>query len=276
MSSQRSIAFSFAPTPVDEAKGVTIRRSIGAERLAVLDPFILLDHASIPGDSDVVGFPRHPHRGIETLSYVLKGEVGHKDSKGNEGIVGPGGTQWMTAGDGIFHEEMLKPDASGAEMLQLWFSLPKDQKRIPAGYRGGPADEVPVVNGEGYEVRVVAGSFSGTAGTFTGIAVDPTVLDVHLEPGAKVEVPTRSSDVVAAYVLEGSLVNGAHSETAIKFVVYTAGDLVQLEAGTEGARVFFIAGKVLNEPILQYRSFVMNTPEDIAETLKMIANGTFG
>lgn len=276
MSKFRTIAFSFSPTPVDEAKGVTIRRSIGAERLAVLDPLILLDHAFIPETSDVVGFPRHPHRGIETLSYVLKGEVGHKDSRGNEGIVGPGGTQWMTAGNGIFHEEMLKPDDHGAEMLQLWFSLPRDQKRIPAAYAGGPAEEVPVVAGPGSTVRVVAGSFHGTAGVFTGIAVDPTVLDVQLAPGAELEFETRLGDAAFAYVLEGALIQGSETESGPKMVVFTDGDAVKLQAGSEGARVFFVTAKPLNEPILQYRSFVMNTPEDIAETLEMIRTGTFG
>jgi redox-sensitive bicupin YhaK (pirin superfamily) len=276
MSQQRKLAFSFTPTSVDEANGVSIRRSIGAERLAILDPLILLDHASIPAGSDVVGFPRHPHRGIETLSYVLAGTVGHKDSKGNEGTVGPGGTQWMTAGNGIFHEEMMSPAEDGAEMLQLWFSLPADKKRIPAAYMGGPADEVPVVKVDGAKVRVVAGSFAGTSGSFTGIAVDPTVLDIHLEPDATVEIATRPGDAAIAYILEGSISLDDHIGRSVMLAVFTDGDSVTLMARDKGARVFFVSARPTQEPILQYRSFVMNTPEDIAETLEMIKAGDFG
>ena len=276
MSKPRTIAFMFAPTSVDEAKGVTINRAIGAERMAILDPLILLDHATIPAASEVVGFPRHPHRGIETLSYVLAGTVGHKDSRGSEGTVGAGGTQWMTAGNGIFHEEMLAPDADGASMLQLWFSLPADKKRIPPSYMGGPADEVPVVESAGVNVRVVAGSFQGTSGSFTGIAVDPTVLDIRLEPNTSVEIATRRGDATIAYIMEGSIELDDHIGRSVTLVVFTDGDTVTLTSRDKGARVFFVSARPTNEPILQYRSFVMNTPEDIAETLAMIKAGEFG
>jgi quercetin 2,3-dioxygenase len=194
MMKNRQAGFVFAPTPTDEAPGVTIRRAIGGERMAILDPFLLLDHPTVAASSDVVGFPRHPHRGIETLSYVLVGEVGHKDSLGNEGTVGAGGAQWMTAGNGIFHEEMLIPGPDGAEFLQLWFSLPRDQKRIAPAYVGAQANEVPEVVVVGATVRVVAGSFQGVEGPFHGIAVQPTVLDVSLEAGQSLDIPTAAGE----------------------------------------------------------------------------------
>ena len=272
---ERSPGIIFSPTPVDEAKGVSIRRVIGGERVAILDPIMLLDHASIDSNSGVVGFPRHPHRGIETVSYVISGEVGHKDSNGNEGIVGPGGTQWMTAGNGIFHEEMMKPGPEGAEMLQLWFSLPRNQKRVPAAYYGGPAEDVPEVQKGSAIVRVVAGSFDGTEGIFKGIAVDPTILDVTLHDNSTLEIPTDLGTVVMAYVVRGTVKSGDRTVTAPEVFIYGEGDFISLAAGKDGARVLFVSAKPLHEPIVQYRSFVMNTVDDIKETTDMIHAGTF-
>ncbi len=272
---QRQFGFSYAPTSVNEAKGVTINRVIGGERVAIFDPFILLDHASIAAGSEVVGFKRHPHRGIETLSFVISGEVGHKDSNGNEGTVGPDGSQWMTAGNGIYHEEMLIPGPEGAEFLQLWFSLPQDQKRIPSGYAGAQADTIPTVEVEGAKVAVVAGEFQGKSGVFPAIAVRPTVLDIAIDPSATVEIPTIVGEAAFAYVVRGAVTIGEGSATAPSVVFLTDGDLLTLTAKEDGARVFYVSAKPLNEPILQYRSFVMNTVEDIQETVAMIQDGTF-
>ncbi|MBS1700639.1 MAG: pirin family protein [Armatimonadetes bacterium] len=273
--SQRRAAILFSPTSIDEAKGVTINRVIGGERMAILDPIMLLDHASIGPESDVVGFPRHPHRGIETVSYVITGEVGHKDSIGNEGIVGPGGTQWMTAGNGIYHEEMMKPGNEGAEMLQLWFSLPRDQKRIPPAYHGGPAASVPQIVEGGKTVRIVAGSYANTSGMFDGIAAKPTILDVQLEPNAEFEIPTEVNAATFAYVIRGSVTTDGKAASAPKVVVFSSGEKVVIQAGPNGARLFFVSAMPLDEPILQYRSFVMNSVDDIDETLEMIHAGTF-
>lgn len=268
-------AIFYAPTSIDEAKGVTINRVIGGERMAILDPIMLLDHASISVESEVVGFPRHPHRGIETVSYVISGEVGHKDSMGNESIVGPGGTQWMTAGNGIWHEEMMKPGPEGAEMLQLWFSLPRDQKRVPAGYVGGPAEEVPEVVKASATVRVVAGAFEGTEGLFKGIAVNPNILDVTIHGNATIEIPTDHGWATFAYVVRGKVTTTGRTVSAPEQIVFADGDYVSLTAGADGARVFYVSAKPLHEPIVQYRSFVMNTVEDIKETTDMIHAKTF-
>ena len=275
MSQARTVAFAFAPTQADEAKGVTIRRSIGGERLAILDPFMLLDHASIAPGTETVGFPRHPHRGIETLSYVLRGRVGHKDSMGKEGEVGPGGTQWMTAGNGIYHEEMLLPEADGAEFLQLWFSLPRTQKRIAPGYLGVAGADVPEVNQSGVTIRVVSGQVGEVLGAFTQIATKPTVVDLLLEPNSTLDLPCDPQESGFAYLVSGSIELDGRTLSGTQMAVLTNGDRLQMSAGAEGARVFYVSAKPLNEPIIQYRSFVMNTIEDIHETVAMIEAGTF-
>jgi hypothetical protein len=271
----RQAGFVFAPTLNDEAPGVTIRRAIGGERMAILDPILLLDHPTVAASSGVVGFARHPHRGIETLSYVLVGKVGHKDSLGNEETVGAGGAQWMTAGNGIFHEEMLIPGPGGAEFIQLWFNLPRDQKRIPAAYVGYSAADVPSVAVGGATVRVVAGSFQGVVGAFEGIAVRPTVLDISLAAGESLELPTVPGEAAFLYVVRGAISVEGTPATAPELMVLTDGDRVTFHA-TEGAcRGLFVAARPLNEPILQYRSVVMNTVEDIQESVAMIAAGSF-
>jgi redox-sensitive bicupin YhaK (pirin superfamily) len=273
----RTIAFAFAPSVADEAKGVIRRRSIGGERLALLDPFLLLDHVTVDPahDGGEIGFPRHPHRGIETLSYVIDGEVSHRDSLGNEGRVGAGGTQWMTAGNGIYHEEMLSPGADGGEFLQLWFNLPRSQKRIPAAYAGVPGANVPTVAGDGYSVRVVAGEFAGVTGAFVGIAVGPTVLDLTIEPGHSVTIPTTEGEAALSYLIRGSIPDAPKDDAGPQLLVFTDGSELTLTAGADGARLLFAAARLLNEPVLQYRSLVMSTPEDIQETYEMMASGHF-
>lgn len=268
--SARGVAFSFAPTEAHEAPGVVIRRSIGGERLALLDPFLLLDHVTVDpsAQTDVIGFPRHPHRGIETLSWVVAGEVTHKDSIGNQGKVGADGAQWMTAGDGIWHEEMLGAVEGQGEFLQLWFSLPREQKRLPAAYAGAPT--VPWLTPvEGVKVGVVAGRLGEAHGAFTGIAVNPLVLDVQITAGVGYTLELEPVAHGFVYALRGSVHIGGRVLTAPEMGVLTGGESVKLEAGEEGARLFVCAAKPLFEPVVQYRSFVMNTVEDIAETVAM-------
>ena len=179
----------------------------------------------------------------------------------------------MTAGDGIWHEEMLIPGPEGAEFLQLWFSLPADRKRIPAAYYG--AATVPETTDNGATIRVVAGSFKGTEGAFTGIAVQPTILDIELPEDVSVDVPVEAGAAAFVYVARGQVKVGNRIVNGPELIVLTDGDSVTLIGGTVGARLFFVAAKPLEEPILQYRSFVMNTVEDIQETLAKIQDGSF-
>lgn len=268
---QRSVAFVIEPVAAHEAKGVDIRRSVGADRMVYLDPVLLVDHLRLPHTPGVgkMGFPRHPHRGIETFTVVLEGTMHHKDSIGNVSAIGPGGVQWMTAGRGIFHEEMMESHGAGVEVLQLWFNLPAAQKRVPPSYAGASAEDVPRVGA----VRVLAGEFEGAKGAIQGIAVGPNVLDVQLEEGASVTVPVAEGHTAAAYLMHG---DGVVTAQPGLVVFSDHGDEVVLKAGAGGARWIFLSAPKLNEPVMQYRSFVMSTADDIGETERLIASGDFG
>lgn len=192
----REIAFVVEPLVAHEAEGVTIRRTIGSERLAILDPFMLLDHLTLEAPTDGrVGFPRHPHRGIETLSYVIDGRVFHKDSIGNEDSVGKDEAQWMTAGKGIWHEEMLEAVEGKVEMLQLWFALPRDRKMIPPSY--SPGSDLNVSSQGETKIRDVSGAFQ----TITG---SPTVSQVDLHDSS-FEVAVSPSATAAMYIFRGQV-----------------------------------------------------------------------
>jgi len=181
----------------------------------------------------------------------------------------------MTACNGIYHAEGLIPDANGGEFLQLWFNLPRSQKRIPAAYVGAPAETVPVVDTAAYLVRVVAGTFADVTGPFQGIAVDPTVLHVQLNPYESISLCAKSGETTFAYVTSGSVTDDSKTANSPELMVFTDGDGITLTAGDSGAEFLFVAATPLNEPVLQYRSLVMNTVEDIRETLAMIDEGTF-
>lgn len=267
----REIAFVVDPLVAHEAKGVLIRRTIGSERLAILDPFMLLDHLTLEAPVDGrVGFPRHPHRGLETLSYVVDGRVFHKDSLGNEDSVTKDEAQWMTAGRGIWHEEMLEAVDGKVEMLQLWFALPQAEKMVAPGYR--PGRDLPVVDEAGSKVRMVSGSFGNLKGPIDGVRVDPFVAQVDLSD-SEYRMEVDSEATTAVYVFRGSISVGGREVEASKLVVLTSGDEV---AVTGQGRILVVSAKPLKEPVLQYRSFVMNSPDDIKSIEDDIAAGTFG
>jgi redox-sensitive bicupin YhaK (pirin superfamily) len=283
----RSAGIVMDPKEADEAEGVTIRRTIGGERLVLLDPFLLLDHLSIEGlegETKVVGFPRHPHRGIETLTYLFAGWVNHRDSLGNDSKVGANGSQWMTAGGGIFHEEMFEADSAGGEGLQIWFNLPAAQKLKSPGYRPAHATDIPEVALEGgATARVVAGELGGKRGAFAGIAVDPTYLDVRLPAGATVTLPAAQGETAFAYLYRGQAHCGPTDDrqeaTAPQLVIFCDGDAAQITATAESpggeARFIFVSARPLREPVLQYRSLVMNTVEEMQQAIADLKNGTF-
>jgi redox-sensitive bicupin YhaK (pirin superfamily) len=286
MSTFRPVAFVADPTAAEEAEGVTIRRTVGGERLVLLDPYLLLDHLYAPAGTEprAVGFPRHPHRGIETLTYVFTGgKVHHRDSLGNDDAIGAGGSQWMTAGGGIFHEEMLEA-APGEEVeaLQIWFNLPAAEKMKRPAYQAAKDGDVPeVALPGGASVRVVSGTVGGATGPFTGIAVRPTYVDVRLPAGASVELPAPAGETAFAYVVRGGVTfgdgAGAKAAAGPQLAVFgTGGDTVRATASGDGeARFVFVSARPLNEPVLQYRSLVLNTVDQVREALKDIENGTF-
>jgi redox-sensitive bicupin YhaK (pirin superfamily) len=279
--SERPVASVITPEPVVEGAGVHLRRSIGTRRLDHLDPFLLLDHFESVSPADYeAGFPYHPHRGIETVTLVRKGEVRHGDSLGHRGAIGAGDIQWMTSGSGIMHEEMPQVRPEGIAGLQLWLNLPARDKMSPPKYRDLQADGLPpATTDEGAEVRVIAGEAMGgrLTGPVGGLAVAPKFVDVVLPPGTTFRDVVPRGHTAFAYVDAGVVRFGAERRTvhAPSLVVFGEGDLVQAEAGDEGGRFLLAAARPLHEPIARYGPFVMNTRAEIEQTLEELRSGRF-
>jgi hypothetical protein len=279
---RRTVERVVAPEAVVEGAGVRLRRSIGTRTLDHLDPFLLLDHfASTDPDDYRAGFPLHPHRGIETVTYVLTGVVRHKDTLGNAGAIGPGDVQWMTAGRGIMHEEMPEVRPEGIAGLQLWVNLPARLKMTAPRYQDIRAADIPEVKAAGgATIRVIAGAVEGVGGPVTGIAADPVYLDVSMPPGSAWTRAVTRGHTAFAYVLEGAARfaaqgRGAAPVTGPALVVWGDGDEVAVETGDVPVRHVFVSGQPLGEPIARYGPFVMNTREEIERALADLRQGTF-
>jgi redox-sensitive bicupin YhaK (pirin superfamily) len=275
----RSIAHIVEPQYVVEGAGVRLRRSIAPQRSNKYDPFLLFDHFYFndPLEGPISGFPMHPHRGIETVTYMLEGSTHHRDSLGNAGLIGPGDVQWMTSGRGIMHEEMPRRDANGTvNGFQLWVNLPAAQKMTAPRYQDVSAATIPSVTQDGVTVRVVAGEVWGTSGPVTEIAARPLYLDVNLSPGALFVQPIPVGHTAVAYVFEGSGRFGADGDrvNATRLVVFGDGDQIEVQSEA-GVRFMLIAGAPFREPIAPYGPFVMNTFEEIKQTLVELQQGTF-
>ena|SRR5687767_15171822 len=273
----RGVARIIEPQAVVEGAGVRLRRSIGTRTLDYLDPFLLLDHFQSKNAADYeAGFPLHPHRGIETVTYLLAGAVRHRDSVGNAGEIGPGDLQWMSAGRGILHEEMPQVRPEGVAGFQLWVNLPKKEKMSAPRYQNIHANEIAVIERDGgATVRVIAGTMDGVTGPIVGIAAEPTYLDVSLARGGSFVQPVPRGRSAFAYVFEGEARFGDNLVTASKLVVWDDGDSVEVRADKSPARFLLVSGKPLNEPIARYGPFVMNTQEEIEQTLRELQQGTF-
>jgi quercetin 2,3-dioxygenase len=274
----RTIQTVIHPQWVLEGAGVRLQRSIATRRLEYLDPFLLFDHFGSDDPEDYIrGFPMHPHRGIETVTYMLRGNVDHKDSMGNEGSIGAGDVQWMTAGRGILHEEMPRRGEGGMEGFQLWVNLPAKQKMTKPRYQEVTSARIPEVHRpDGTTIRVIAGTVDDTVGAVTEIAADPTCLDVHLASGAIFSDPVPRGHAAFLYLYAGGLVVGASTASATSLLVLSDGDAVSVNGGSEESRFLLISGKPLNEPVARYGPFVMNTEEEIEQTLRDLKSGTFG
>ena len=279
----RGIRTIIVPEFVIEGAGARLRRSLGPSRANPMDPFLLFDHFAFndPIEGPIVGFPTHPHRGIETVTYMLEGNTRHRDSLGNTGVIGPGDVQWMTSGRGIMHEEMPKRGPEGrVNGFQLWVNLPAAEKMSQPRYQEVPADTIPVVEKEGVKVRVVAGAYGDEVGPVTEIAAQPLYIDVTMEPDASFELPITEGHTAFAYVLEGEgkfgIAEDGEFVEAVKMVVFSDGDAIHIEAESEShVRFILIAGAPFNEPIVPYGPFVMNTEEEIRQALADLRNGTF-
>ena len=260
--------------PASDGAGVKLRRSLGSSQLARLDPFLMLDEFfSDDPDDYLAGFPAHPHRGFETVTYMLDGHMQHKDNHGNTGDLGPGDVQWMSAARGIVHSEMPQQSEGRMRGFQLWLNLPAKEKMKPAAYRDIDSTEIPVVN----EVKVIAGKLGNTTGPIHGGATDPYYFDVHLAPGAGFEAALPAGHAAFLYAYEGqALIGEARKPVPQRAAgLLGEGEAVRIEGGQDGARVLLLAGKPLGEPVVQYGPFVMNTREEIEQAITDYQSGAF-
>ena len=274
----RPISQIIEPQFAIEGAGVLLRRSIAPRASNETDPFLLFDHFAFndPVEGPIRGFPMHPHRGIETVTYMLEGSVNHRDSLGNAGLIGAGDVQWMTSGRGILHEEMpRRSEESGVIYgFQLWVNLPAAQKMGQPRYQEVTAATIPSVTKDGATVRVVAGDFDGTRGPVAEIAASPLYLDVRLDPASRFVCPVPRGHTALAYVFEGKgKFSGAEVES-VRMIVFGDGDQIEVQSEA-GVRFMLIAGAPFREPIVPYGPFVMNTAEEIQQTLAELRNGTF-
>ena len=278
---QRKVETIIRPTGVMEGAGVKLKRSFPSGRLNYLDPFLLLDHFGSPYAEDYeAGFPMHPHRGIETVTYVLKGEVLHRDSIGNEGTITVGDVQWMTSGRGIMHEEMPQVRPEGMDGFQLWVNLPAKHKMTKPRYQDVRAPQIPIVTTkDGAHVRIVAGQIGDVSGPVTEIAADPFYVDITVPAGGRFQQPLTRGHNAFAYVFEGSGTFG-EGDAVVKvdspsLAILSDGDGVTVTADKNPVRFLLVAGKPLNEPVARYGPFVMNTKEEIQQALDDLRRGTF-
>ncbi len=277
----RSVRLVHKSEPTTEGAGVHLRRAFGFGNERLFDPFLMMD--DFRGDRPAqysAGFPWHPHRGIETITYMLEGECDHADSLGNEGTICAGDVQWMTAGSGIIHQEMPRGTAEGRMGgFQLWANLPASHKMRDPRYQGVEASQIPVVSTDSATVRVIAGRVGEVVGPVEDVTVEPEYLDVTLEPNASWTHPTVAGHTVFAYLFAGDGRFGTEGEPVAAetgtIVLFGEGDEVLVSAGDAGARFVLLSGKPLGEPIAWRGPIVMNTREELAEAWRELDEGTF-
>ncbi len=278
MITSRTISQIIEPQYVIEGAGVLLRRSIAPHKSNLFDPFLLFDHFAFndPIEGPILGFPYHPHRGIETVTYMLEGSTHHRDSLGNEGTINAGDVQWMTSGRGILHEEMPRRGESGNIYgFQLWVNLPSKLKMTAPRYQEVNATTIPTYEKDGVKIRVVAGQVNDVAGPVTEIAASPLYLDVELAPDTEFIQPVPSGHTALAYVFEGEGVFSDQTIEAVHLVKFDDGDSIRVKTENKSVRFMLMAGQPFKEPIAPYGPFVMNTMEEIQQTLVELRNGTF-
>jgi quercetin 2,3-dioxygenase len=284
-------------TPTMEGAGVKLHRAFGFGNTGDFDPFLLFDDFRNDRPEDYrAGFPWHPHRGIETITYVLSGTVEHADSLGNKGRLGSGDVQWMTAGSGIMHQEMPQGDPKGRmHGFQLWANLPSSLKMTAPRYQDIPAIEIPeMVDDDGTRVRVICGDFRDRRGPVDGIAAEPRYLDIFVPAGRRKTLPVETDRHAFAYVFEGSgtfagaskpfgvLTEKETGDTLVRertgnrsLVLFDSGDEVTVEAGDDGIRFLLVSGKPIEEPVAWYGPIVMNTKAELQQAVAELNDGTF-
>ena len=296
----RPVSKKFVGAETMEGAGVRLRRMFGNSEVPLLDPFLLLDNFGSTNPADyVAGFPWHPHRGLETVTYMMSGKTEHEDSLGNKGVIDSGDVQWMSAGSGIMHQEMPRRTEGLLSGFQLWVNLPRQRKMETPAYRGVAAASIPSVKREdGGSVAVIAGEYEGVEGPVRHIPVDPMYLDVRLPPDTRFELPVKKGYTVFAQTVEGtgrfdsdrvpafaepqprlytSDLDPTRDATCGKgeTILYGDGDVVKVAAGEIGLRFLLVSGKPLGEPVAWYGPIVMNTREEIVEAFSELRHGKF-
>jgi len=267
--------------PTSDGAGVKLTRVIGGPELPDLDPFLMLDEFGSDKGADYIGgFPDHPHRGFETVTYMLAGRMRHGDNRGNVGLLRPGSVQWMTAGRGIIHSEMPEQEEGLMAGFQLWVNLPATHKMTEPRYQDIDPEAIPVVDaGGGARVRVLTGAFRGVHGPVRDVITDPVYLDVHLDAGGAVEIPLPEGHNAFSYVHEGAIRIGAggaaHDVARGELAVLDRGASVFITGGSTPSKAIVVAGRPLNEPVVKYGPFVMNTRQQIMEAVNDYNAGRF-
>ena len=280
---QRTLTHVIESIPTSDGAGVKLRRSLGSSQTLRHDPFLMLDEFySDDPDDYLAGFPSHPHRGFETVTYMLDGHMLHQDNFGNRGNLGPGDVQWMTAARGIIHSEMPQQSEGRMRGFQLWLNLPAKEKMKPASYRDIPSEQIPTVAlAGGGDVRVIAGSFEQGGkiaqgpvnGAGTKLTTNPLYVDVHLPAGAELTTPIAQGHNAFLYAYEGSATIGGKDLPHRAAGLLSDGDSVTIRAGKEDARCLLLAARPLREPVVQYGPFVMNTRDEIEQAIEDYQTG---
>ena len=263
-----------------DGAGVRLFRVIGGQTLPELDPFLLLDEfVSDDPDDYIGGFPEHPHRGFETVTYMLAGRMRHADNQGNSGLLEAGSVQWMTAGRGILHAEMPEQQNGLMWGFQLWVNLPARAKMTAPRYQDIPPRDIPeLTTPDGNRMKVIAGNYHGATGPVQGVAAEPVYLDIEFTAGARETIALPSAHNAFVYCYQGAVTVSDSDPTLLehrRLAVLSAGERVSLLAGSDGARVIVVAGKPFNEPVTRYGPFVMNTREELMQAVDDMRNGRF-
>ncbi len=276
---ERRVAQKVRGTETSDGQGVRLKQIIGQPALPDLDPFLLLDEFGSDKPEDYRGgFPEHPHRGFETVTYMLAGRMRHGDDKGNSGLLGPGSVQWMTAGSGIVHSEMPEQEAGLMWGFQLWLNLPASAKMTTPRYQDIGPDRIPEVRRENSRVRIIAGRYAGISGPVEAEATQPIYLDVRLEAGGAFHADLPGQHNAFVYVYDGAARVGSGDGQDVargELGVLTHGATVKAKAGNERSRFLLVAGRPLHEPVSRYGPIVMNTPAEVRRAFEDLRNGTF-
>jgi redox-sensitive bicupin YhaK (pirin superfamily) len=276
----RAVTQTLRGQPTSDGAGVKLTRVIGQPKLPDLDPFLLLDEFGTDKAEDyIAGFPEHPHRGFETVTYMLDGRMRHKDNHGNEGVLEPGAVQWMTAGRGIVHSEMPEQREGRMRGFQLWMNLPAKDKMTPPNYQEFSGATLPVVERVGAQVKIIAGTLDGVSGPVKQPATDPVYMDIRLDAGVDFALPVPAGHAAFVYVYEGAVSVGVSREAATiaaqELAVLGDGNEVRLQGRGPRSRAIFVAGRPLREPVARYGPFVMNTREELHQAFADFQAGKF-